>query len=816
MKNLSVTCCWLLLLVLVWPVGLFAADTVEQPASPALPGVAEVIPLLAELRQEAGAVHSRLGALSETESFEDPLDTVRARQEKLAEEVAQFESDTGWSFDRLLEGRQNLEEQNSKLADLLNSISVRLAELDSLRQEWQEKRTFWEQWRKAQGTGLLKAQKEAFDKAPGDIADILDRITGAAKPLVALQNQVIQLQEQNQLSLVQIEEMLKAMRGKTFKKTAKSFTNPDFYRQFNLELLTEAKKGLRQMSGFEKYFFSQKGWIFGLQILLAAGLGLFITVQRQKGRVTEEWRFIFLHPAATGIFVAVAALGPLYGVTPGLLRLLLVALAAFSSALLVSGLLKSRCKIFMVYLLATLLVVSTALQVIGLPAPLYRLYLTFLSLLGFPWLLFLASRIRRNLGGRTDGFVLALRLGAVVLFVAFLAQFGGFTNLSSRLFESSINTVFLGLFAAMAIRLGRGGLDYLFSLPFFRRQLFFSRFGDELVAQLKKVLQIFILGSSILYLVVIWGWGIFDSPGEVWAFFMQLGFSIGEVRVTARTVLTAVVALYAAFQVSWLVRALLDTEFFPRSAIERGVRDSIKKLLHYGVVLIGFLLAMSLLGVTLRNFVVLAGAFGIGIGFGLQDIVNNFVSGLVLLFERPIKLGDMIMVEGEWAIVKKIGLRSTTIETFDLSEIIVPNSELVSRKVTNWTLSNEQSRLVIPIGVAYGSEVPKVLAILRECAERHPKVLENPEPSIIFTAFGASSLDFELRVWIADVNSRLVVKSELLQDIDARFRRANVEIPFPQHDLHLRSIDSLVLDRVAGRETGHPEPPEDGREDIRK
>jgi potassium efflux system protein len=811
MKTISCKCFWLLLLMLLLPTGLLAAETVESPAPPALPGVAEVIPRLAELRQEAGTVQNRLGILSETKSFEDPLESVKKRREKLAEEVAQFESGTGWSFDRLLEGRQHLEEHKNNLDDLLNSISLRLAELDGLRQDWLEKRTFWDQWRKAQGAGLLRAQKEAFDKAPRDIAGILDRITVAGKPLVALQNEVIQLEEQNQLSLVQIDEMLQAMRGKTFKKNAKSFTNPDFYRQFNRSLLAEAGKGLRQTSGFEKYFFRQKGWIVALQLLLAAGLAIFIMAQRNKVQITEEWRFIFQHPAATGVFVAVTALSPLYGVTPGSLRLLLIALAAFSSAILVSGLLRSPCKIFMVYLLATLLVVSTALQVIALPAPLYRLYLTFLSLTGFPLLVLLASRIRKNLGGRTEGFVLALRLGAVVLFLAFLAQFGGFTNLSSRLFESSIQTVFLGLFAAMAIRLGRGGLDYLFGLRFFRRRLFFSSFGDELVAQLKKVFQVFILVSSMLYLVVIWGWGIFDSPREVWAAFMQLGFSLGEVRVTAHMVVIALLALYAAVQISWLLRALLDTEFFPRSAIERGVRDSIKKLLHYSMMLIGFLFAMSLLGVTLRNFVVLAGAFGIGIGFGLQNIVNNFVSGLVLLFERPIKLGDMVMIEGEWAIVKKIGLRSTTVETFDLSEIIVPNSDLISQKVTNWTLSNEQSRLVIPVGVAYGSDVSKVLTILQECAEQHPKVLETPAPSVIFTAFGASSLDFELRAWIADVNSRLAVKSELLLEIDARFRRANVEIPFPQHDLHLRSIDSAVLDRVStGKKPLVPDPP-DGR-----
>ncbi len=278
---------------------------------------------------------------------------------------------------------------------------------------------------------------------------------------------------------------------------------------------------------------------------------------------------------------------------------------------------------------------------------------------------------------------------------------------------------------------------------------------------------------------------------------MQIGLTLGETRVTAYMVLLAAVAFYATIQFSWLLRALLDSEFFPRSAIDRGIRDSIKKLLHYSLMLIGFVFALSLLGVTLQNFVVLAGAFGIGIGFGLQNIVNNFVCGLILLFERPIKVGDMIMIDSDFANVKKIGLRSTTIETFDLSEIIVPNSDLISQKVTNWTLSSEQSRVVVPVGVAYGSDVPLVLTILKECAERHAKVLDTPAPSIIFTAFGASSLDFELRVWVADINFRLSIKSDLLQAIDEQFRLANVEIPFPQRDLHLRSIDEAILAQLS-------------------
>jgi potassium-dependent mechanosensitive channel len=152
-----------------------------------------------------------------------------------------------------------------------------------------------------------------------------------------------------------------------------------------------------------------------------------------------------------------------------------------------------------------------------------------------------------------------------------------------------------------------------------------------------------------------------------------------------------------------------------------------------------------------------------------------------------------VVLDNDWGTVRKIGLRSTTVETFDLAELIVPNAILVSEKVTNWTLSNSRSRLVIPIGVAYGSDVPKVLAILAEAAREQPDVLEQPEPSPIFVAFGDSSLDFELRVWMADAQKRLLVRNDLLQYIDRRFREEGVEIPFPQRDLHLRSIDSSII-----------------------
>ena len=182
----------------------------------------------------------------------------------------------------------------------------------------------------------------------------------------------------------------------------------------------------------------------------------------------------------------------------------------------------------------------------------------------------------------------------------------------------------------------------------------------------------------------------------------------------------------------------------------------------------------------------------------MQAIVNNFVCGLILLFERPIKVGDTLQIGTEIGEVKNLGLRATIIQTFDNAEIVVPNSDLVTGQVTNWTLAERRVRVRIPVGVAYGSDVAKVLEILLACANGNPVVLSTPKPKAFFLAFGASSLDFELRVWISEFLDKIQVLSDLNQDIENEFSLRKIEIPFPQTDLHLRSVDEAAAARMWG------------------
>jgi small-conductance mechanosensitive channel len=292
-------------------------------------------------------------------------------------------------------------------------------------------------------------------------------------------------------------------------------------------------------------------------------------------------------------------------------------------------------------------------------------------------------------------------------------------------------------------------------------------------------------------------WDLVESPEQAWTRLVNAGFSVGEWEMTVGRLLTAVLAVYLAFAASWALRALFDQAFFERRNLERGIKDSISTLLHYVVLVIGFFVALSIFGFDMTNFALVAGALSVGIGFGLQNVVNNFVSGLILLFERPVRVDDVVVVGDVWGTVEKIGLRSTVILTFNGSEMIVPNADLISEKVTNWTLTTPSVRLVMPIGVAYGNDPARVIGVLQEVAGEHPLSLDDPPPMAIFTGFGESSLDFELRIWLGAFDQMLQVRSELASALVRRFGEEEITIPFPQRDVHLHTVSAKTPEDVA-------------------
>jgi small-conductance mechanosensitive channel len=267
------------------------------------------------------------------------------------------------------------------------------------------------------------------------------------------------------------------------------------------------------------------------------------------------------------------------------------------------------------------------------------------------------------------------------------------------------------------------------------------------------------------------------------------GFTIGAVQIVPVKLVLALLFFGMMLSVIGWIKGRMDKSWLKRSRMERGSKEAMISLTGYLAVAIALLVGLSIAGVELANLALIAGALSVGIGFGLQNIVNNFISGVILLFERPVKTGDWIVVGGTEGFVKKISIRSTQIQTFDRSDVIVPNSELISSQVTNWMFRDHIGRVVVPVGVAYGSDVEKVRSILLDIAYQHPLVISDspvlPKPNVLFRTFGDSSLDFEIRCFIGEIDSRLSVISEMNFSIDKAFRDAGIEIPFPQRDVHM-------------------------------
>jgi small-conductance mechanosensitive channel len=279
-----------------------------------------------------------------------------------------------------------------------------------------------------------------------------------------------------------------------------------------------------------------------------------------------------------------------------------------------------------------------------------------------------------------------------------------------------------------------------------------------------------------------------DSLGQMRGWLDIPLFNLGSTPITLWTIVLAVILTIALFVFNGFVKRRVLTRVLSRTQLAASAQSAITTLLGYLIISIGLLVILQTVGINLTTLNVLAGAIGIGVGFGLQNIANNFISGLIILAERPIKVGDRVEVGNVTGRVEHIRARSTTVLTNDNIAIIVPNSSFISENVVNWSYSDESVRFHIPVGVAYGSDTRKVESLLLDVARKNINVLDSPKPAVRFEGFGDSSLDFELLVWTsAYTHRRGALKSELNFAIEEAFRTNGVEIPFPQRDVHFRT-----------------------------
>jgi small-conductance mechanosensitive channel len=383
--------------------------------------------------------------------------------------------------------------------------------------------------------------------------------------------------------------------------------------------------------------------------------------------------------------------------------------------------------------------------------------------------------------------LIVLKLGRllliIVLLVGLLAAMAGYAPLARLLTPGIFVGVVVALVMFACLRVSAGLIALALRVWPLRSLQMVQHHRDLLE---RKIYRLLIWGAVFSGLFRYLNYlGLLDN---VWSFGQALlttKLERGTISISLGDVLEFLLAIGFAYLLSRFLRFILQEDVYPRIDLAPGLSYATSSLLNYIILALGFVAGLGVLGVDFSKVSVLAGAFGVGIGFGLQSIVNNFVSGLILLFERPIHVGDTVDVGNLQGTVRRIGIRASVIHTGAGADIIVPNSQLVTDRVTNWTLSDRLRRVDLPIGVNYGADPKKVIELLEKVACAHADVLREPAPRALFMAYGDSSINFELRVWPSHFNQAAQVKSDLASAVYDAVNAAGMSFPFPQREVRV-------------------------------
>jgi potassium-dependent mechanosensitive channel len=683
-------------------------------------------------------------------------------------------------------------DQRKQLTDRADQLQAQIALLTQEQAIWQATR---DSIHDAEGIEVVAARVQQELEA---IRDLRLRAQGQLNQVLTAQNELSETGRRIAETMTKLNDAEARFRVSIFSQDGKPLWSRGALGEANqpVEFLLR-RSADQEFATAEEYLRARGAGLLLAPIIfilsLAAALRLRQYLRTRTGpEIPAEAHAVFGHPFVVALIVTMVLSIPQTQSAPlsviGVLYVLWLAILFRLTPFLVKPEMRS---------LTYLLLAANLLEVLRAAVPLApgtrRLILPLIILavlIVFGWLT-RPSKIRQLGLSKWPRIVLevASRVGLLFIVAALLANIFGFVSLSRILGVGTLLSAFFAAALYFVIHIVLLALTVLLESPWLG-----SVSGD-----MRSAISLWAKRLLIVFAVVVW-W----TRSELYIFMLQESFAstvtgvleypigVGKLYFTLGSVFAVLLILGIGFALAKGTSSLMRSVLLARFPLQRGMPYAASKVTYYLLSVLVLLAAISAAGVDLNKFTVITGAVGVGVGFGLQDIVKNFASGLILLFERPIRVDDVIELTGMVGTVRRIGARSSTIVTAQGAEVIVPNSILVSTQVINWTLSSQQRRIEIMVGVAYGTDPDRVLQLLAAEAGSHESVMTDPAPVAYFMGFGDSALNFELRFWSERQDIWFQLKSEVTVGVARALTEAGIEIPFPQRDLHLRSVDPAV------------------------
>ena len=802
---------WTLIVIALAPAGSAAGgmtsapQAIAQPGPPAVSSAPAITPIpVPEVAQRAEQVSTLLHATellrrsSEDEHIEAEL-TAAAQwiQRRLAATVQTLAAaPSANALTNLADSwggmRSRLAAWDDRLTARATLLQQRVAELEVMRATWSDTRT-------------LALESQAPPSVLERIDTTLAAIAAARKSVEERLSHVLSLQDRAVTELVRCDEVLariaqagNALAGPLLARDSLPIWSPQARTLISTDLGPRLHDSIRDSVHLIREYFAQQRGPGAFQLLLF--LAAVVLVHRARAGARRQAAKdpagqtatpVFERPISAALVVTLLATIWIYPQPPRIL-MNVVGLLVLVPVVRVVRLLAAPAVVPTIYALAAFFLVDRVREMCAV-VPVLEQWVFVLEMVSGIAFLTLAARSGRFL---TDGgtpevigwrllVVWLLRGQLAILVGAVIAGVLGYMRLARLLGGAVLASSYVALLAYAGFRIAEELIVYALRSRGLQRLFVVQRYRPLL--QRRIIIVLHWLAAGIWAYLTLHEIGVMTSIEAAAQFALAASYTRGSVSISLGDVAAFALTVTAAFALSSIVRFVLEEDVYPRVGLPRGAPYAVSRLIHYTAILSGFVLAIAALGVDLNRITILAGAFGVGIGIGLQNVVANFVAGLILIMERRIHVGDSVQLGDLQGQVREIGGRASTIRTWDGAEVIVPNSTLTSQQVTNWTLSDRLRRVVVPVGVTYTADPQRVLTILRNVATAHPKALGDPPPLALCTGLGDSRLNFELRVWTAHFEDAESVLSQLTLGVCAALREARIEIPYPQQDVHIRN-----------------------------